>query len=679
VPTDTRDRPPHSPSLTAWLANSPVRARFAEAGGVAAATAVLTGVLALSVLAAPTERIFGFEIAGRHHDPFTVMRQFELGFRGSLYNQPVTDAAGTLLAKSLGGVAAYNLLVLITFPLAAATTYLLARYLALSRAAAAFAALAFAFSPFHLAHAAYHPHIAQVQWLPLYLLALWRCLDAATPAAVAVLGLATATVTLSNFYGGLIAAVLTPVAIAAYWLPRPRAGSQPIRQLGVTVATLLVLAAAGAAYVTWSAPGMLAGNSELAFPRIDLFRYSAKWWSYFVPPVAHPVLGPAASRFWEAEGGRLGMVEQQVSLGWAVVVLGLIAIAGWRADGTRRSAALARVPALAMVAAAALLCSLSPERVIGEFTFVRPSALIYEFLPMFRSYARFGVAVQLMAVLLAGIGVDVLWRLRSRLAKPACAALVMLGAAEYAVSPASLSRDVLPTTAHRWVMQQAGAMQVLDCAPLTHESSSVSWLTNGRIAVLGEQAVDCYEPNAAAKLAAYGYTHLIVRRPDRPGRTPIAAGPRTGLRLDYESRDAVVMGIDEPKPAVYTTAMSGFSAREYNQEWSWRWMGQSASWTIANTTPHTVAATLNVELSAFAQERRITVLLDQKVVHAVTINPERRSHRIGPFLVGPGMHELRFQAVEPPTVADALIHNRDRRPLSVAIGTWTWQVEDSQP
>jgi len=664
--------------LAARLADSPVRSSLAEVGGVAAVAALLISALALSVLAAPTERIFGFAIAGRHHDPFTVIRQFELGLRGDLYSQPVTDAAGTLLARSIGGVAAYNLLVLVTFPLAAATTYLLARYLALSRGAAVFAALAFAFSPFHLAHAAYHPHIAQVQWLPLYLLALWRCLDVATPGAMAVLGLATAAVTLSNFYGGLIAAVLTPVAIAAYWFPSRRAGSQPMRQLGITIATLLLLASAGIAYVWWSAPGALADDAALAFPRIDLFRYSAKWWSYLVPPVAHPVLGPTAARFWEAEGGRLGLVEQQVSLGWAIVMLGLIAVAGWRADGNRRSAALTRVPALAVVAAAALLCSLSPERVIGGFTFVRPSALIYEFLPMFRSYARFGVVVQLMAVVLAGIGVDVLWRLRTRLAKPACAALVALAAAEYSVAPSTLSRDVLPTTAHRWVMQQGGAMKVIDCAPLTLESSSISWLTNGRISVLGEPAIDCNEPNAAAKLAAYGYTHLLVRRPVPRGRAAITPGPQTRLRLDYEAPDGMVLGIDEAKPTIYTAAMSGFSAREYNQEWSWRWMGESASWTVVNTTQQSIAATLDVELSAFAQERRVTVLLDQKAIQSVAVHPKRRTYRIGPFLVAPGAHHFQFEALEPPTVADALIHNRDRRPLSLAIGTWTWQPEGRQ-
>src|SRR5688500_16137645 len=164
-------------------------------------------MIAAPVLRAPSERLFGMEIVGRHHDPFTMMKQFGRPPSLGVYSQPVTDAAGTLLARISGVVAAYNWLVLLSFPLAAAAAYLLARHLTLSPAGATLAALAFAFSPFHVAHAGYHPHIAQIQWVPLYLLALWRCLDAASPAAVGFLAAATIAVTLSNFYGGLIAAV----------------------------------------------------------------------------------------------------------------------------------------------------------------------------------------------------------------------------------------------------------------------------------------------------------------------------------------------------------------------------------------------------------------------------------------------------------------------------------------
>ena len=203
-----------------------------------------------------------------------------------MYSQPVTDITGALLARMSGAVAAYNWLVLLSFPLSAAAAYLLARYLALSPAGATVAAMAYAFSPFHLAHAAYHPHIAQIQWVPLYLLALWRCLDDASPLAVAFLGAATVAVTLSNFYGGLIAAVITPVAVAAYWFFSARhLESTRRRHLIITIGSLVLIAAAGLAYASYAARAVVLDRTAFAFPRDDLFRYSAKWWSYLVPPV----------------------------------------------------------------------------------------------------------------------------------------------------------------------------------------------------------------------------------------------------------------------------------------------------------------------------------------------------------------------------------------------------------
>ena len=389
--------------------------RFAEVAAVSALATIVTVVIAAPVLRAPSERVFGMAIVGRHHDPFTVMEQFGRPVAVGVYSQPVTDIAGALLSRISGPVAAYNWLVLLTFPLSAAAAYLLARHLTLSPAGATVAAIAYAFAPFHLAHAAYHPHIAQTQWIPLYLLALWRCLDNASPLAVGLLGAATFGVTLSNFYGGFIAAVITPVAVAAYWSVRCRPDPRSLRRLGITMASLLVIAGAGIAYAVLAAGPVVANRAAFAFPRADLFLHSAKWWSFLVPPVEHPLLGAHAGRLWHAVGVREGLLEQQVSLGWGIIALGLIAVIRWRAgvgnakEGAQPSS-LALVPVLVVVAVAALVCSLSPERTIRGFTFVRPSALLYSILPMFRSYARFGIVVHLMAALLAGIGVDFLWR-----------------------------------------------------------------------------------------------------------------------------------------------------------------------------------------------------------------------------------------------------------------------------
>jgi hypothetical protein len=658
-----------------------VPGRVAEVAAVLALAAIVTAVIAAPVLRAPSERVFGMEIVGRHHDPFTVMEQFGRPITVGVYSQPVTDITGALLARIAGAVAAYNWLVLLSFPLSAAAAYLLARHLALSTAGATVAAMAYAFSPFHLAHAAYHPHIAQTQWVPLYFLALWRSLDKASPAAVAWLAAATIAVTLSNFYAGLIAAVITPVAVAAYWLVTGRVATRSMRPLGLTIGSLLLISAFGMAYVAYAAGAIVTNPVAFAFSRDDLFRYSAKWWSYLVPAVAHPLLGATAHRFWTAVDVREGLLEQQVSLGWGIVALGLIAIFRWVVQGSkvRQPPSLARVPVLATVALAALVCSLSPERTIGALTFVRPSALLYGVVPMFRAYARFGVVVQLMAALLAGIGVDRLRCAGTTRAQIACAVLVALAAGEYLVLPSALWRDVLPTTAHRWVVQQRDRVRVLDCTPLDQESESVQWLTGNRVTLLGGSISDCTEPNLSQKLAANGYTHLLVRRDAAAGSSLADHDAPDGLRVAARFEDGQVFAVTAQPPAIYTVTMAGFFPREHDEEWTWRWMGADAAWTIVNTGARPIVAVLDLEMSAFHRVRGMKLLLDGRHVQTVVVELPRRLYQLGPFTVDPGAHELVFHPIEGPTLASDVINNGDQRPLSFALGTWNWAVQGEQP
>jgi hypothetical protein len=607
-----------------------------------------------------------------------VMEQFGRPIRVGVYLQPVTDVTGALLARISGPVAAYNWLVLLSFPLSAAAAYMLARYLSLSPMGATVAAMAYAFSPFHVAHAAYHAQVSQTQWVPLYFLALWRCLDEGSPAAVGFLAAAALAVTLSNFYGGLIAAVITPVAVAAYWLVTRRANPRSMRCLGITVGTLVLITAFGMAYALFAARAVVVDPAAFAFPRDDLFLYSAKWWSYLVPPVEHPLLGATAQRIWNAVGVDEGLLEEQVSLGWGIVALGLIAVFPAPARD-RQPASVARVPVLVIVALAALVCSLSPERTIGGLTFVRPSALLYNVVPMFRAYARFGVVVQLMAALLAGIGVDYLRRAGTRRAQVACLALVALAAADYSVAPSALWRDVLPTTAHRWIMRLPGRVRALDCTPLDQESESVQWLTGYRVTLLGSWTSDCTEPNLSQKLAANGYTHLLVRR-DTADAEWFAEHPALdGLRPVANFDDGQVFAVTAQTPAIYTGAMTGFFPREHDAEWSWRWMGTDAAWTIVNTTTRPIVARLGIEMSALHHARQMELQLDGHPMQALLVEPSRRIHQIDPFTVAPGNHELVFHPAEAPTVAGDVVNNRDPRGLSFALGTWTWTVRGEQP
>jgi hypothetical protein len=643
--------------------------RLAEVVMISALATIVTAAIAAPVLRAPSERVFGAEIVGRHHDPFTVMRQFERPLALGGFVQPVTDIPGALLARLSGAVAAYNWLVLLSFPLAAAAAYALARYLSLGAAGASMAAVAYAFSPFHLSHAAYHPHVAQTQWVPLYLLALWRCLDHASPAAILFLSCAAIAVTLSNFYGGLIAAVMTPVAVAASWLTRP-ADQRSVGRLGVTMATLSLLAGVGVAYA-WFVIGPIAVNrTAFAVPHDDLVLHSARWWSYLVPPLQHPMIGDAVGRFWTDAGVREGLLEQQVSLGWGIIGLGIVAVVRWsgsvRASG--RPAAL-----IVVVAAAALACSLASASLVA------PSGLLYAVVPMFRAYARFGVVVQLMAVLLAGIGVDRLIRAHTRRARIACVALVALAAAEYAVSPSTLWRDVLPTTAHRWMMQQAGEARALDCTPLTQESESVPWLTQNRIAVLNGLIADCSEPNVSDKLAAAGYRHLLVRHDSADRAAYDGDAPPQGFGNVTRFGDARVFEVMAPTPSIYTGMMTGLFPREHDARWTWRWMGATAAWTVVNTSRRPIAATLHLEVQAFPWTRRLEVLFDGRLARTLVVETSPRVLAIGPLRVAPGDHTLMFRSMEVPVVAGHVINNGDWRPLAFAFGTWHWTEGSERP
>jgi len=281
-------------------------------------------------------------------------------------------------------------------------------------------------------------------------------------------------------------------------------------------------------------------------------------------------------------------------------------------------------------------------------------------------------------VLLAGIGLDALRRAGTRRGRIAGLALASLVVAEYAVAPSALWRDVLPTTAHRWVVQQPGPLQVLDCVPRTTESASVPVLTDGRVSPL-DRIEDCLEPDLPGKLAATGFTHLLVRRATDEGHWFASQAVPEGLRTAAVFEDGWVFAVTAPPAAIYIATTAGLSPRESDATWSWRWMGDTAAWTIINTTGAPARATLHLEASAFPDVRRVSVTLDGQAIQEIEMGPPRRTHDIGPFTVPTGGRTLAFHAVEAATVADDILGNGDRRPLSVALGAWGWRLTGAEP
>jgi hypothetical protein len=638
------------------------------------AVTLLTAALAAPVLRAPNERIFGTEIVGRHHDPYTVIQQFAGAPVPAPYLQPATDWPGRALAGIMSPVAAFNVLVLWTFPLTAAFTYLFAYEITRSVLASALAGLICAFAPFHLAHAAYHPHIAQVQWIPLYFFALWRCLHGMTAARAAALLASLGLVLSSNYYGGFVALTTTLVALPLFWLaPSPDGRERARRDLVWTSVLMLALCAAALATARAIVPRVFEDRAAFAVQRPELFMYSARWWAYLVPPVDHPVLGSWARQLWDSYGIGPALLEQQVYLGFGVLTLA--AVAGWAWIRARERRELGVTPFLAAIAAFALICSLSPERQVLGVRVVRPSAALSLIAPMFRSYARFGVVVQLMVAVMAAMGMTSLWQRRTSarhtaVARAAAVALIGLAVFEYTPLPWRW-HDVLPTSAHRWLARAGGAPRVFDCSQPTPSDQATAWLAHYEIGYLDPALPDCGEPDLAGKLRTLGFTHLLVRARQSEFRWLIDHSPE-GLRPTYRADDGAVFDVVVARPLAYVASLKGLYRREYSRVWTWRWTSGDATLQIENLSGAPYTATLDVELASFGIERHANVLLNERRVTDFVVGSDPALYPIGPILLRPGSNELTIRSVEPPIVARTLERNNDSRPLAIALGRWRW-------
>ena len=652
---------------------------------VFAVALLATVLMAIPVILSPSERIFGSgEILSREdpsRDALVVIDQFRTGRVPSPYLQPLTDLPGQALARLIGPVAAYNLLVLLSFPLSAAAAYLLARYVLASHLAAVVAGLAYAFLPFHVMQAGGHPHVAQTQWLPLYLLALWAHVDRPGFTRALLLLAAAAAASLADFYSGFIIAALSPIALLAYGMTsaRPSTRSRGYR-MGVTALVLIGAALAGFGAIRHFVPAVAVNPGASAFPRSELFAWSARWWSYLVPPSDHPIWGSAVREFWNRREVAPALLEhQQVSLGLSLVLLSLVPLwAWWRAD--RETASSRVAPALSVLAMAALLCSLSPERTIGSFTFVRPSSALYALAPMFRAYSRFGVVVGLMTALLAGAGAAMLWR-RNRRGRAAAGVLLVFAALEYAPFPPWRSRDVLPTAAHRFLRSQPGPLRVLDCVdPLRLSDTLAASVFPHPLSLLGAVGLDdCGEPRLGEKLGALGYTRVIIRRNTPTGAWLAEDPPRfaasSALQPEVGFKDAWILSVKTGPSSVHLQSWSGFYPREYEAGKTWRWMAGEGTLRFASARGQS-DTTLEIEMRSFPASRRVAWSVDGRKLGEIDVTPQWNRYELRLGTLSRGEFSLTLACAEPAAIAHDVLLNHDLRTLGLAVGAWRLDERD---
>jgi hypothetical protein len=312
---------------------------------------------------------------------------------------------------------AHNLVLLLSFVLAAAGGYYLARYLTGSRAAAAVSGLLFAFCPYVFAHTA-HIHLMLTAGLPFSLLAFHRLAEAPSAGRGAALGTVMALTGLSCGYYGIYAALVVSLASLYYLVSRRRWTDR--RYYGALAAAAVVASVLLLPFIGQYA-SLGEGNRPVRELK-DQFLYSANWSSYAAS-------GGLAHR-WMLD--HIGEWRDVLFPGFTALAFGAFGLwAGLRGRAVGRDDTGGSLGAVARPRETTVFYSFLT--VVSFWLSFGPKAGLYSiayatfpFFSLMRAPARIGLLVMLGLSVLAGIGVAAICRNRRWPVIAAAAALAGL-------------------------------------------------------------------------------------------------------------------------------------------------------------------------------------------------------------------------------------------------------------
>lgn len=422
---------------------------------------------------------------------------------------------------------AYNLFLIASFFLAAASMYFLVRRLTGKRTAAAISGLVFGFSPYMLMHGKEHITLLTTATIPLFFYFLIRSLSDRTPVMYLLCAASFALMTLFNYHYGLIGGVMALAFLASLWM-FGRPWRHP-RSAGALVPLAVVLVLAGGA--------VLIGFTRGGFGQVDLraeYLYSARPWDYFVPHAEAWLLGPVTRGFIYSHlhGGFVS--ESSLFPGFVPLALASLGLIGSISrNRTGQVTSEAGVPgasndrgpeipagwipaALGTCAVVCFLLSMPPTTTLLGRKIYLPSYLLHYLVPDVRAYARFGVGVLFCVAVLAGYGVKALlrgkWFSRNRVLLTAVLALVLL--LEFAIVPPFRSLDTGTIADHYvWLRDNAGS-SVIAVYPLFYADDFQGYRYNMDQRHHRKKMVNGAEPYSKAEL--YRQSALDITDPSTP-------------------------------------------------------------------------------------------------------------------------------------------------------------------
>ncbi|MEA3369342.1 MAG: hypothetical protein U9Q24_03190 [Candidatus Ratteibacteria bacterium] len=443
---------------------------------------------------------------------------------------------------------AYNVYMLTSFILAGIFIYYLCFYVTRNRTASLVSSIIFAFSPNHFLQAFSHIGMAQIQWMPLYILSLIMLYEKRTYLSAIFCGLSFSLVVLMNYYFGYFMVILT-AGFILFNLTRKVWGEMDLAGKTERLKTLKLVLLAGLTALVMILPSTYDTLRNIIRPQKieagvsaiykrsyeDLYKYAGRGYDYLLPSEYHPLFGKLTKKIVKKiTGGQRHWAERTLFLGITPLFLAVVALTGWK---KRRKLKIRGnredfyIPLFLFLAVFCFYTSLSPVIKFWKIKIPTLSFFLYHLAPMFRVYARMGFVVTLCLAVLAGFGLrDILGKLKKKWKQVTVTAVFSaLILFEYTVIPPFRNVDFSKTPAvYEWLAEQPKEVVIVEY-PLyaaiderhfnylfyqrIHRKKMINGAPRGSKGyAIREVMMDILKPQSRSVLSSLGADYLIIHK-----------------------------------------------------------------------------------------------------------------------------------------------------------------------
>lgn len=527
----------------------------------------------------------------------------------------------SLITSVASPIVAMNVALFSGLLLSAGAMHLLMRWLGTRVGAALWAGCALIMSPWMTARAGVHVPLVHIWCFPLTILVTMRWAERPTWRRAWWVALTLLATWLTNPYFGTIVMFVAAAVIATTAVIRRRswgihATLGALARVSCTVGLIVVVP-----LVVMSAGSRGALDESTRRDPVELLIYGAQIREYLVPAVDSAFFqAVAGASRWAAIGTVSEGDEHRLFVGFlslALVALTVGLIFGRRSLFTRRqrTAVICSGPLVALLG----VMSLASPQVIAGHSIEMPSRLLFALVPYLRAYSRFGIAVLVVLIMVAALGLDMVVRrfsVNGRLLVVLAAFTVsLLEFSRGAIGFPSVTSDVpvringqapSDVPVWMWLREHPDSGIVLETAGRPDEWNERFFmygqivhghrLANGNIpeeqiayAALAQNG-DPRSPGVAHRLAALGIGVVTVQpfAYERLGLVaPDPNDPPSGFRVlaAFPDGSAVWRVVAPPADGVALPTGSGWWPAEYQGDDTFRWMRQHGTLSLVVQEP----------------------------------------------------------------------------------------------